>query len=268
MITSRFTAPAALAHRFQDLRAPRYPDGSWLAAVAEAIEAGLDEGEPFPWPPQEGGQPLLPPPAAQQQAEDGVEPQSQAQPQQQVQQWQVEQQSAAQQLQPQGEQQEAVAEVPGAEATAATAVPAPADVAAAGAEEPALQARRLLAAVPVGGGAPVVVMHPEGSTDGHTLPDRPSVLLKQSTFTEMSERRLRWLIARIGRTGFLLAAELPRFLQVAAQGGSCSEARGCYRVLKHWRAATPARCTAQPCLRSAAGPLRHRPLSATVSCGP
>ncbi|KAL4440566.1 hypothetical protein ABPG75_003567 [Micractinium tetrahymenae] len=195
MITSRFTAPAALLHRFQDLVAPLNPAGGWLAAVAEAIEAGLDEGEPFPWPPQEGARPPLPLPAPQQG------------------------QAAGQQAQ-QAEQQEAAAsELPGVEAAAATAVPTPAAVAAAaaapdeGGQEPTPQPQQPLAAVPAGGAAPVVVLQPEGLTGGQTLAGRPSVLLKQSNFTEISERRLRWVIARISRAGFLLASELPRFLQ-------------------------------------------------------
>ena len=63
-----------------------------------------------------------------------------------------------------------------------------------------------------------MALPPGGLTAGQTLLGRPSVLLKQVNFTEMSERRLRWLMARIGRSGFLLAAELPRFLQVGGSG--------------------------------------------------
>lgn len=197
MITARFTAPAALLHRFQHLVAPLHPDGGWLAAVAEAIEAGLDEGEAFPWPPQRS-----------QQAEG------------QAQQEQVQRQVQQPAAEPQQEQ-EVVTKLPGGEAPAAAAIPPPAaeagvaDAAPAGvAEAPPLRERQPLAAVPAGGGAPVVVLQHEGLTGGQALPGRPSVLLKPGNFTEMSERRLRWVLARIGRSGFLLASELPRFLQV------------------------------------------------------
>ena len=83
MITMRYTAPQALLDHFAHSVAPGRPAGGWLAAVAAAIEAGLDEGEEFPWPEGAGGKARRAPLPLPQQV------------QQQVQQQQVEEDAAA-----------------------------------------------------------------------------------------------------------------------------------------------------------------------------
>jgi hypothetical protein len=50
MITTRWTAPEALLERFSGGQGGEAPLGGWLAAVVDAIQAGLGEGEPFPLP--------------------------------------------------------------------------------------------------------------------------------------------------------------------------------------------------------------------------
>lgn len=93
MLTGSYTAPEALLRQFPGAGGgPLRPEAGWLGAVVEAIQAGLDDGEPFPWPPQ----PRQPGAAA----------------------------AAA--AAPQGEQREQPAEPPAEPAGAAAAAPAPA----------------------------------------------------------------------------------------------------------------------------------------------
>ncbi len=122
-MTSLYAAPDELLRQFQGAVAPLRPDAGWLGAVIDAIEAGLDEGEEFPWPPGEraGGALVGAGGAERQAAGDGAPQQQQQQGQEgeegeETEDEETEQQQRQQQQQQEQQQQQAAGELAAAAA--------------------------------------------------------------------------------------------------------------------------------------------------------
>lgn len=199
MMSSRYTAPEALLRALEASIAPLQPEGGWLATVCDAIEAGLDQGEAFPWPPTApaASASQAPTPAQAQTAAPG-EPQQQQQPQAAL---AVPTPAGAEFLPPlgAGSQQAALA----AAAAAAgglpglpSATPSPAAAAAGGGETP-LDPRHL----------PPLPPRAQAAAGGEGAGGT-------AKYTLTAERRYAQVLDRLSRRGFLLASEMPHFLRV------------------------------------------------------
>ena len=220
-MTTRYSAPEELLHRFADSIAPLQPPAGWLGAVAEAIEAGLDEGEPFPWPAPAGDTAAAGAGAAAAAAgEDGRPRQPLPPPQQQQPQTQQQQGQPAGLLPP----------PPPVNSDEATALLhqmlMPFLVASGTTPEAAtqqLQAAAAAAAAAVqqqGQGPQQQQLQPPqrmgslfsselGGTGSAAAPAR-----QLKGYTVASQQRLAWVLEVIAVRGFMLASEMPRYLKV------------------------------------------------------
>ncbi|PRW05800.1 hypothetical protein C2E21_9561 [Chlorella sorokiniana] len=177
VMTSLYAAPDELLRQFRDAVAPLRPDAGWLGAVIEAIEAGLDEGEPFPWPPGERGPVMLGAGAAEGATLGQEGPQQQQQ--------QPEQQ---QQQQPEEEEDEETE-----------------DEAERQQEQQAAGSRPQSA---LGGG--------EAGAAAEGVAKARTRKLAQG-YTLAAERRYSHVVEALQQAGFLMASEMPQYLKERAQ---------------------------------------------------
>ncbi|KAL4856311.1 Purple acid phosphatase 18 [Chlorella vulgaris] len=234
VLTSRYIAPEALLDQLRDTFAPLAPPTGWLGAVVEAIQAGLDEGEEFPWP------------QLQQQQQGQQQQQQQGQQQEQQQQQQ-------QQQQPEQQQQQAVV----VDALLPHAAHCDAFLAAVqrGAEDASQPMDAPLASLvqPAATAAAIIpAAAPSGQPGQLQQPRQPPLMLSEALslqttsgaaarafpfgqdqgpvtqtarrFTLGAQQRSDWLAEAIAARGFVLASELPRYFKERAEGAGLAKA--------------------------------------------